>query len=107
MGGRGGGVCNSPAASKEAQEKGRSNWKTSVMHGRSGDEEEDGSTEKEQGALKGELGTLWAQGDWLRWEMEEEEDSVHRSLMVSSNDFCSREMSEVEKLSQLQTRKHT
>jgi len=64
------------------------------------------------GALKGGLVDLpWTRRDGLGlpWKMEDEEELVYRgegttSLTVSSEDFCSREISEFEKLSCLHIR---
>lgn len=59
------------------------------------------------GALNGGLLSLpWGKRDGLGlvWEIEDKEESVQMSLTASSDDFCSREISEFEKLLCLQIR---
>lgn len=111
LGGSGGGVCLSTLSSNDAGEKGLSNWKTLVAQCCSGEEDDEGKTMEMQGALKGGMVKVPCRkspGLGLVWKRENEEEFVYRgegmmSLMESSVDFCSREISEFEKLSCLQT----
>lgn len=111
LGGSGGGVCVSLDASNDTDKRGLSNWKTLVAQWSRGEEEDDGKAREVHGALKGALGNLPCGkkgGPGLGCEMEDEE-SVKRgegmtSLAASSDDLCSREISEFEKLSCLQIR---
>lgn len=113
LGGRGGGVCLSLIASNDADEYGLSNWKTLVAQWCSGEEEADDKSTEVHGALKGGLANLeWGKRGGLgqECETEGEEELVQRgegtmSLTASSDDFCSREISEFEKLSCLQIQK--
>lgn len=105
LGGNGGGGRPSPVASSGVEEKGLSNWKTLVAQWRSGEEEDGVKAMEPHGALKGGLvNRPWRKRDGLAlvWDREDEEESVTMSLKASSDDFCSREISELEKLSCLQ-----
>lgn len=112
FGGSGGGVCMLPVVSIDADERGLSNWKTLVAQWSRGDEEEEGNAREVHGALKGGLVALPCRkrdGLGLGCDMVDEDKSAKRgegttSFRASSDDLCSREMSEFEKLSYLQIR---
>lgn len=94
-----------PVVSNDADKGGLSNTKTLVAHCSRGEEEAAGKARDVQGALKG--GFRKRDGLGLGCDINNEDESAKRgegmtSLSVSSDDLCSREISELEKLSYLQ-----
>lgn len=104
MGGRGGGVSPSVVTSNMAEEYGLSNWKMSGVRLRFRGEEEDDVGP--HGALKGGSCILmWGKGDgdgpvWGKGDQEGSGEEKTSSV-VASDEFCSRDRSEFEKLSHL------
>lgn len=94
-----------PVVSNGVDTTGLSNWKTLAAHCSRGEEVATGKAREVHGALKG--GFRKRDGLGLGCDIDSEDESAKRgegmtSLAASSDDLCSREISELEKLSHLQ-----